>query len=200
MATDARRRLTQRERVAESTQRLRDAAIEVIAEQGFERTTASDIAERAGYSRTMFAARYGTKEDLLEHLMRTEYERRMLPALEKADGLDLVLGWIASVRAQVRDDPKIIRAFYMLIFESAGPIPQLRPWTEDWLRRCVDMTRDALRAEPALAEQVDVDAEAEQFVAAAVGLAFRYVISGDLEAWDLGLDRLRQRFETMRRR
>src|SRR5262249_57141898 len=62
VTTSSRRPMTQAERVAESAQRLMQAAIELIAEKGFQRTSASEIAERAGYSRTMVAARHGSKE------------------------------------------------------------------------------------------------------------------------------------------
>jgi hypothetical protein len=72
------RRRTQRERTAESTRRLLDAAIELIAEKGFERTTAMEIGERAGYSRSMVRARYGSKEALLESVLRNDYEPLML--------------------------------------------------------------------------------------------------------------------------
>ena len=43
-----------------------DAAIELIGEKGFDTTTAAEIGERAGYSRSMVHARYGSKESLLE--------------------------------------------------------------------------------------------------------------------------------------
>src|SRR5213076_237185 len=76
-------RRTQQERVAESAKRLADAAFELIAEKGFERTTAAEIGERAGYSRSMVRDRYGSKEALLESLLASEFEARLLPATRR---------------------------------------------------------------------------------------------------------------------
>src|SRR4030088_2921349 len=76
---ERRRRQTQRERSAESAQRLLDAAIELIAEKGFDRTTAAAIGGRAGYSRSMVRARYGSKEALLESIFGAELDRRLMP-------------------------------------------------------------------------------------------------------------------------
>ena len=175
--------MTQAERVAESAQRLMQAAIELIAEKGFQRTSASEIAERAGYSRTMVAARYGSKEALLEHLMHHEYQARMLPDLGDTKGIERLQQWITLIRQQARADPPLLRAFYTLVFEAAGPVPSLRPWIVDWLERC---TTEA--------------AEAEQFVSSGVGLGFQFAIDDDLERFDEGLARWAARFERARTR
>ncbi|KAA0080284.1 TetR/AcrR family transcriptional regulator [Mycolicibacterium sp. P9-64] len=60
MNTPSRR--SQRERVEESSRRLAEAAIELIAEKGFSNTTAQEIGIRAGYSRAMVRERFGSKE------------------------------------------------------------------------------------------------------------------------------------------
>lgn len=178
-----------------------DAAIELIAEQGFERTSAAEIAERAGYSRSMVAARYGSKEALLEDLMRSDYQSRMLPDLDGVAGVDRLLQWVAKVRAETQTNPSLIAAFYTLLFEAAGPIPQLRPWADEWLARCVHLSAEALRIgqlERTVRPDVHPEVEAEQFVTSAVGLAFRYVISGNLQGWDHGLARWCAHFEELR--
>src|SRR4051812_16911109 len=69
-------RRSQRERVEESSRRLAEAAIELIAEKGFANTTAQEIGIRAGYSRAMVHERYGSKEALLETIL-ADYERRI---------------------------------------------------------------------------------------------------------------------------
>jgi AcrR family transcriptional regulator len=201
MTTSARRPLTQAERVAESAQRLMAAAIELIAEKGFQRTAASEIAERAGYSRTMVAARYGSKEALLEHLLETEYQSRMLPDLGEAKGLERLQHWISSIREQARAEPTLIRSFYTLVFEAAGPVPSLQPWMTDWLKRCTDEAAAALRAglaEKTLRADIDPDAEAQQFVSSGVGLGFQFVLDNNFEKFDTGLVRWADRFERAR--
>ena len=195
--------MTQAERVAESAQRLMQAAIELIAETGFQRTSASEIAERAGYSRTMVAARYGSKEALLEHLMHHEYQARMLPDLGDTKGIERLQQWITLIRQQARADPALLRAFYTLVFEAAGPVPSLRPWIVDWLERCTTEAAEAVRAGQAdktVRADIDPAAEAEQFVSSGVGLGFQFAIDDDLERFDEGLARWAARFERARTR
>src|SRR5262245_3324567 len=166
MAMPTRKRMTQGERVAESARRLLDAAIELIAEQGFERTSAAQIAEHAGYSSSMVAARYGSKEALLDELMRREYEPRMMPARGAERGLDRLSAWIDHLRSTIDAEPRLMRAFFALIFESAGPVASLRPWTAEWLERCIYEATDALREaqrDGTASPELDPVAEAEQF-------------------------------------
>src|SRR5437899_2536302 len=93
--------LSQEQRSSESSRRLLSAAIELIAEKGFERTTAVEIGVRAGYSRAMVRARYGTKEALLETLLRSEYEPMFLAApTESATGLQTVLDQLGHLATQ----------------------------------------------------------------------------------------------------
>ena len=90
MRTNKTARRTQQERSAESAQRLLDAAIELIAEKGFDRTTAAEIGERAGYSRSMVRARYGSKDALLESIFGDELDRRLLPELDETRRLGCI--------------------------------------------------------------------------------------------------------------
>ena len=64
------RGLTQPQRVELSTRRLVSAAAELIVEKGWEATTAAEIGRRAGYSRAMVHARFGTKDAILYALLR----------------------------------------------------------------------------------------------------------------------------------
>ncbi len=65
--------------------------MELVAEKGYEATTAAEIGLRAGFSRAMVHARYGTKDVLLDELMRTEYEEKLVPDIEPdAPGLQQV--------------------------------------------------------------------------------------------------------------
>ena len=63
-------RRTQAERTAESTRKLLDAAADLFATQGYDRTTFAQIAARAGYSSGLVAQRFGSKSNLLDTLVR----------------------------------------------------------------------------------------------------------------------------------
>ena len=66
---------------AASGRRLLEALIGLVAEKGYEATSAAEIGLRAGFSRAMVHARYGNKDALLDDLMRTEYWDRLAPGI-----------------------------------------------------------------------------------------------------------------------
>src|SRR3954454_13866573 len=108
-------RLTQQERAAESAARLLEAAIELIAEQGFDRTTAAEIADRARYSREMVRVRYGSKEALLESIFGSELDRRLLPPEdEDLTGLAWMLSRVDHVLGLLEEEPQLMRAFCVM--------------------------------------------------------------------------------------
>jgi AcrR family transcriptional regulator len=175
------RRRTQRERVAESTSRLIAAAIELIAEKGFSNTSIAEIGERAGYSRSMVQSRYGTKEMLLESLLREEYESRLLDAtLAAGTGLEQVLAQVDRLHDEVVANPELMRGFYALCFESIGPVPSLRSWITDWLDRYEAATEKAIKAgiaDGSIRADIDTRNEARAFVASGLGYAFRWMVA-----------------------
>ncbi len=177
------------------------SAIELFAENGFERTSAAQIADHAGYSHGMVNARFGSKEALVEQLMHIEYERRMLPQIDPESGIDGLLDWIQAIQDEISSAPSHMRAFYTLVFEAVGPIPSLRPWVEEWLTRCVQTATACLNAANQagqLRADVDIDGEAELFVYSGVGLGYRYTYDSDLSEFNRSLGRWRVRFENAR--
>jgi AcrR family transcriptional regulator len=66
-------RRTQESRRAEAEQALLDAAAELIAERGIARTTFAAIGERAGYSRGLVTHHFGSKDALVERLVRRSH-------------------------------------------------------------------------------------------------------------------------------
>jgi AcrR family transcriptional regulator len=172
--------LTQVERSTESGRRLMAAAIELIAEKGFERTTAVEIGERAGYSRNMVRVRYGSKEALLESLLDTEFQPLFLtPAGEGATGLDAALQRIDHLAAQAEEKPEHMRALFTLVFETVGPIESLGPWLRAWLRDYCAGAADALRLgqkDGSVRADLDPDLEADRIMNYGLGLAFRWTL------------------------
>jgi AcrR family transcriptional regulator len=182
-----RRRRTQEERSAESARRLLDAAIELIAEKGFDRTTAAEIGERAGYSRSMVRARYGSKEALLESIFGSELDRRLLPSDDTGlTGLPWVLARVDHVASMLEEERELMRAFCVMSFEAAGPIPSLRSWYSRWLADYERRMADQLRAgqlDGSVRHDLDVEHEAAEFLLHGLGLVFRWTL--DPEGYDL---------------
>jgi AcrR family transcriptional regulator len=184
---------TQLERTAESTRRLLDAAIELIAEKGFERTTAMEIGQRAGYSRSMVRARYGSKEALLESVLRDDYEPLMLvPEVNGQNGLDRAVAVLSRAFVAAEEQPALLRAFFTVCFETVGPVGHLRPWLIDWLNRVEAEVGAALRKgmkDGSVGPHVDPDVEARRVISFGLGIGFRWVLEpardfvGEMREW-----------------
>jgi AcrR family transcriptional regulator len=197
-----RRRRTQRERTEASAQRLLDAAIELIAEKGFDRTTVAEIGERAGYSRSMVRARYGSKEALLESIFGSELDRRLMPSSDSGlTGLPWVLARVDHVSSLLEGERELMRAFCVMSLEAGVGIASLRTWYTAWLaeyeRQLAHHLRAGQRAGTVRAE-IDADAEAGHFVLTGLGLIFRWTLSreeydlaGELRRWR---ERLREAY------
>jgi AcrR family transcriptional regulator len=195
------RRRAPQARVAESAERLLQAALSLIAEQGFERTTAAQIGERAGLSREMVRVRYGSKEALLEKLLLNPYAARLLPPRGLKSGVEPLLAWVDLLRERARDDEPVLRAYFILLFEGCGPLPAARPWGNEWYENSRDFAETALRAgqaEGTVRTDVDAADEAAQYVACGVGMAFHWVISGDTATFRRGLAGLGARVLALR--
>jgi AcrR family transcriptional regulator len=82
-----RERRTQAERTSETRRALCEAALDVLAEEGFEKATTTKIAARAGLSRGAQVHHFATKSDLIvaafEHLLR-EWNRERQSLMERA--------------------------------------------------------------------------------------------------------------------
>lgn len=178
---------TQQERSAESGQRLLAAAVELIAEKGFDRTTASEIGVRAGYSREMVRHRYGTKEQLLGVLM-DEYAARLMraPAVG-GSGLELAVAQLDLILDTAAEHPALLRSFFVLCFESVGPLPSLARWLSDWRYAYRDRLVKVLEAgqqDGSVRVDIDSAAEAHDVVVYGAGLAFAW--STEPDTFDFG--------------
>lgn len=181
---------TQQERSADSAHRLMQAAIELIGERGWEKTTISEISSRAGYSKAMVSVRYGGKEALLESLQRSYEERFTLASVEGATGLEEVLAHVANLREVARTDEAYLRAFLTLCFETVGPIDSLRPWIDDWFTRFVAVVAAAVargQADGSIRRDLDPRAEAQFFLAAGSGICFTWVLRPEAIDFDSAL-------------
>src|SRR5271167_863784 len=159
---ETRRPRTQAERKAESARELMRAAVEVIAERGWEQSSSAEIALRAGYSGAMVNARYGSRDGLLEALLKGYEERFELGGPRRDRGLDELLDRVEILRDQVRSEPALLRAFLMLCFESVGPAAGHRKWIEAWLDRYArDLAAIIDRGQSDGSIRGDVDARAE---------------------------------------
>lgn len=113
-----------------STRLLLHAAGELVAEGGYQSMTLATVGERAGYSRSLATARFGSKGKLLEALVdqlvvRWDVET-VAPELQGVDGLEALRVLLTAIKDSYEKHPRSLGVLYALIFEAVGPVPELR--------------------------------------------------------------------------
>jgi AcrR family transcriptional regulator len=190
-------RRTQAERLELSGRRLLAAAAELIAQQGWEATTAAEIGRRAGYSRAMVHARYGSKDALLDTLLRAEYEERLSPTPDAAaSGLQRVLAHFDNFEALYREDPQFLESMFVLSFEAVKRATPVRPRIVGWMNRIADNVENSLRSgidDGSVRLDIQVEAAVNDVVAAGVGIAYGWIVLPDRYDLPRELDRIRER-------
>jgi AcrR family transcriptional regulator len=139
------RRRSQRERVEDSTRRLLEAAEELISEVGYEAATAAEIGRRAGFSRAMVSARFGSKQQLVEALIRSAYDAPLDATLSRSrTGLEQVLARVEMLARAVSERPHIMRLIFASEFRAASDASAAP--VSAWVSRLRAETREAIRA------------------------------------------------------
>lgn len=186
-------RLSQRQRTARTRQRLLEATLELVADRGYDRTSLAAIGQRAGYSRGVVNHCFGSKAALLAELVTFMFERwdhtQLRPALERRVGVDALVATIDAVRRQAHQNPVELRAFYALLFEGLGPLPELRPRNVEFHRRLRSETARliALGIEAGnVRTGIDAEAQAGLFVGAFRGVMYQWLLDPE----DVDLDSL----------
>ncbi len=174
--TTARRSHAQRQVDAED--RLTQALAELIAEQGYERTTAAQVGERAGYSRAAVRDRYGSKDGLL-FAMHARYEALLLGTPESPPAsIEEFLGRVADF---ARERPEWLRAIYVVSFEATGAATPFTPVVRRWvatLRAVAIAMFDGGQRAGTMRADFDPAELADRLLDEAIGHAYRWVLGG----------------------
>jgi AcrR family transcriptional regulator len=177
------RGLTQPERVEISNRRLVQAAVELVTEKGWEATTAAEIGRRAGYSRAMVHARYGSKDAILEAFFAHEYVQRMTPdAGPEALGLDEALAHFGRIQEVYSDAPDFLRAIFAMMFEAVKTTSPVRPILQEWLTRGVSKVETGLRRgirDGSVRSDIDLVRAVNDISAGIFGVAFQWIALSD---------------------
>jgi AcrR family transcriptional regulator len=112
-----------------STQKLMRAASELIAQNGYDRTSLAAIGKRAGYSHGIVSRRFGTKDALLLALMQVMmgefYEHEIAPVAGSMNGIEEICLVLSKIRGRVKRDPAGMRAMYALMLEAPTGLSEL---------------------------------------------------------------------------
>lgn len=170
------------ERSEESTQRLLDAAAERLAEVGYAGMTLAEVGTRAGYSRSLVTARFGSKQGLLGVLVDRLSEGWapffvQPPAAD--DGLGSLVAMVRAVGRGISADPTSLRVLQRLIFESAAPTSPLH---RQFAAATTKLQRDVAAVlrrgvtDGSIRPDIDPDAEAAVIVATLRGLSYEWFL------------------------
>jgi AcrR family transcriptional regulator len=175
-------RLTQADRSALSERRMLEAAVELMGERGYEKTTLAAIGEAAGYSRGLATHQFGSKADLFARVIRwiSDKARRQLePALQGRSGVDALFAFVDSHRQFADENPVMTRALYVLWFQSLISDSPMRDAAIEDLLGHRDRVRRIIEhgiAAGAVRGDADPSAEAIQFCGALFGLGLQRLI------------------------
>jgi AcrR family transcriptional regulator len=190
------RGLTQPERVEISSRRLLQAAAQLIVEKGWEATTAAEIGRRAGYSRAMVHARYGSKEAILEAFLH-EYVKRLNPDPDpNATGMQQVLAHFDRIQEIYAEDHELLRAMFVATFEAVKTTSPLRQRVRTQLKSGAVKVEVGLRngiEDGSVRPDVDIESAVKDITSAVFGIAFQWVAAGDDHELEGELDSVRTR-------
>lgn len=151
----------------------------MIVEKGWEATTAAEIGRRAGYSRAMVHARYGSKDAILEAFQQV-YVTRLNPDPEPGStGLQQVLAHFDRVQEIHTEDAAVTRAMFVSAFEAVKTSSPLRESVQSQLHGAAVKVKAGLRtgvADGSLRPDIDIDAALQDVTAAIFGIAFQWVV------------------------
>jgi AcrR family transcriptional regulator len=190
-------RLTQADRSALSERRTLEAAVALMGERGYEKTTLAAIGEAAGYSRGLATHLFGSKADLFARVIRwiSEKQREHVePALRARGGVDALWAFADAHWRFADQNPGMTRALYVLWFQSLISDSPMRDAAiedllghRDRIRRIIEegISAGTVRSD------TDANAEAIQFCGALFGLGLQWLIDPS----DFQIEDMHQRFK-----
>jgi AcrR family transcriptional regulator len=171
---------TRAEQNAASGRRLLKALVDLVAQQGYEATTAAEIGVHAGFSRAIVHARYRTKDALLDELMRTEYEQRSVPDFDhSATGLDRVLRYVDRLGQLASEDERFVKSMFVLCFEAVRGSPALNPRITRWLTGLEASFADALvkgKDDGSVRADLETSIAARDIMVSGFGIAYAWIV------------------------
>ncbi|PRZ44145.1 TetR family transcriptional regulator [Antricoccus suffuscus] len=187
-----------------STTRLINSAAELIAENGYERTTLAAIGKHAGYSHGIVTRRFGSKEGLLialiEKMAMGWTETHLKPAIGSTTGREALHIRVNAFRSSWRKSERRMRALYTLMFEALGPIPHLKERMVELHRYSRESVIELIQlgvADGSVDPTVDSERVARLFLGALRGAAYQAMLDPEavdiydaLDDLDLLVDRL----------
>jgi AcrR family transcriptional regulator len=179
----SRRRLTQAERSALSDTRMFNAAMQLISQQGANRTSLKEICETAGYSRGLATYRFGSKDNFLQELLKHfnhSWVDQLRSCTEHKQGLEALMAAIDALEDFLVEHPRDMRGSYTIWYESIGGDHAIRYQlarnhhryradVEQWMREGIE--RGSVRAD------LDVENLAVLYLTFVSGTIYQWLVA-----------------------
>lgn len=184
-------RRKQVDRTALSDKLMTEAAVGLLVERGIAGTTLASIGQRSGYSRGLVTHRFGSKARLLAHVhdsVAAEWLRRVQARIDDTTGIEALQRVIDTLYEFMVEQPKELRAMYLLRYASIDPGAEYRA-------NVAKVNRAHIRALQGLIEEgksngsilaaVDARLAAELFASVVDGLLYRWLVNPDIPVKEL---------------
>lgn len=178
-------RRSHKERIEQSDKRMLDAAEELILELGTHSTTLKAVGERAGYSRGLAHARFGSKEQLFirlaERCLETWYEQVRHQNQAKS-GMDALMSRLDAITQYAVNHPNDARVLYILWFESVGVSSPMKEHLSQFHQTARQDISDLLtnaREAGELSETADVEALTLLITSMSFGIAYQWLVDNE---------------------
>ncbi len=175
-----------------------EAAMALILEVGTQKTTLKEIGERAGYSRGLASARFGSKDRLFVKLAdrcRRLWIEELQAAGEGKEGIAVLLSRLDAIAAFADEHPDEARVMYVLWFESVGAPSEIQSSLARFHRQAREDIK-ALAMETKIVSGRDAQARAERFAirfcGTLFGLCYQWLVDPDAIDIRRNIDEIRE--------
>jgi len=175
-------RRTQAERSATASRRMLRAARQLIARQGYTRTTLAQVGKEAGYTGGLVSHHFGSKEGLLQELVGRITLRfftdQLQPAMTGLTGIAAIAAAADAYLNELSRREERMRTLYVLMGEALGPVPSINPVFAELNRGFRDSVRKLIEQGMESGEirsDLDPEAEAGLVVGMLRGVALQWI-------------------------
>ncbi len=133
------RRRTQEERKKESEREIIRAAIRIFSEQGYIKTTLSEVGTAAGYTGGLVSHRFGSKEGLLQavvkHIATRFLDDQLGENIQLESAEESLRNYVAIYVSEVTVREGRMKALYSIMGEALGAVPEVQPQLAELSRK-----------------------------------------------------------------
>jgi len=178
-------RRSQKERIELSDKLMLDAAEHLVIELGTHATTLKEVGERAGYSRGLAHARFGSKEQLFMRLTErclAHWYEEVRNQSRGRRGSAALMSRLDAIIAYAANHPADAQVLYILWFESVGVSSPMKERLSEFhqaARKDISSLLEEGVKQGELSKKTDVEALTLLITSTSFGLAYQWLVDQD---------------------